>query len=197
MFPNAKALVLFVSCALLARAQDSSASTTTTSAPAAESSSAANLTPCLLTCVTQAATSGGCASYADISCVCTSATFQSAATACLQASCTADDLAAAQALQQQQCGALTTGASTATGASTTASTGTASGTTLPVSSVSSSSTKASSSSTSAKTSTSASASQAATSSSAAMPLSAPFSLGSFVGTLVASAGALVGAAFVL
>jgi cobalamin biosynthesis Mg chelatase CobN len=190
MFVNAKALVLIVSCALVAQAQ----STTTATAPSSQPS----LDACIVGCLTQALPSGPCTSYTDLTCVCTSTGYQEAAAACLTANCTATDLATAEALQIQECSAVSSGSGSVP-ASTAASTAASSGT--PTSAGSSGTpTSAGSSGTSksaASSGTSASATQSATSTSAAMALSAPFSLGSLVGTLVASAGALVGAAFVL
>ncbi|KAG6382206.1 hypothetical protein JVT61DRAFT_859 [Boletus reticuloceps] len=155
MFTNTKALVFIASCALLAQAQ----SDTTTAAPS-QTSLPAGLDQCIITCSSQAAAAAGCGSFTNLTCVCTSVAFQSAAGACLVANCTQADLQAAQQISSQQCAAV------------------------------------SSSSTAASTATS-SATQSATSSSAAMALDSPFSLGGLLGTLVASAGALVGAAIVL
>ncbi|CCM06730.1 uncharacterized protein FIBRA_09024 [Fibroporia radiculosa] len=58
---------------------------------------------CVLNCLESAISSGGCSSITDISCVCTSTAYQSAAEACLKANCTAADLATAAALQTSEC----------------------------------------------------------------------------------------------
>ncbi|KAF5361138.1 hypothetical protein D9758_009033 [Tetrapyrgos nigripes] len=71
---------------------------------------------CILNCTSQAASANGCVSFADITCVCTNQAFQTAAAACLQANCTSDDLTNALQLQQQQCAALSSGASGVTSA---------------------------------------------------------------------------------
>ncbi|KAF8131801.1 hypothetical protein EV363DRAFT_1416719 [Boletus edulis] len=155
MFTNTKALVFIASCALLAQAQSN-----TTTAAASQTSLPAGLDQCIITCSTQAAAVAGCGSFTNLTCVCTSAAFQSAAGACLAANCTTSDLQAAQQIENQQCAAVTGSSSTAAA-------------------------------------TSSSATQSAKSSSAAMALDSPFSLGGLLGTLVASAGALVGAAIVL
>ncbi|KAI0915392.1 hypothetical protein AcW1_003930 [Taiwanofungus camphoratus] len=65
----------------------------------------AGITPCILNCVTQAASSGGCSSFEDLSCVCTSSAFQSAARSCLQSNCTTAEQQSADVLQQQECAA--------------------------------------------------------------------------------------------
>ncbi|KAI7861259.1 hypothetical protein K492DRAFT_139311 [Lichtheimia hyalospora FSU 10163] len=62
-----------------------------------------NMNPCVLQCVTQAASQGGCSSFTDISCVCTSTEFQSATLQCLTSTCTPEDQQLALSLQQQQC----------------------------------------------------------------------------------------------
>ena len=59
MFASVKALVIVATCALVAQAQ-SSASSTASTAPASQSSLPASLDPCILGCVTTAATSAGC-----------------------------------------------------------------------------------------------------------------------------------------
>ncbi|KAI0061791.1 hypothetical protein BV25DRAFT_1870555 [Artomyces pyxidatus] len=75
---------------------------------AAQSSSAVpsgvpGLDACILTCLTQATASGGCSSFTDLQCVCTSTAFQSAAQQCLTSQCTQADQQAALQLQQSQC----------------------------------------------------------------------------------------------
>ncbi|KAG2158669.1 uncharacterized protein EDB93DRAFT_1245900 [Suillus bovinus] len=173
-----KSLLVLAAAALAANAQ----STTTTSAIATPS----GVSDCVISCSNQAASAGGCSSFTDLSCVCTSTAFQAAAGACLQANCTATDIAQAQALQQSECASLSGGSSntttsgTATTVPTTTSSGTSSGTKTPTSPVSTTS--------SAKTS-------AATSSSAATGYA--LTLNSAFGGLVALAGTLIGAALVV
>ncbi|ETW74605.1 hypothetical protein HETIRDRAFT_461384 [Heterobasidion irregulare TC 32-1] len=82
----------------------------------AQSSSAvptgvAGLSPCIITCLTQASSSGTCSSFTDISCVCSSQAFQSAAAQCLTSSCSSSDQAAALQLQQTECGSASGSAS--------------------------------------------------------------------------------------
>ncbi|KAH8089206.1 hypothetical protein HD553DRAFT_305370 [Filobasidium floriforme] len=58
---------------------------------------------CVLTCSQQAATTAGCTSFADPSCVCTNVAFQNAAQQCLVANCTAEEQAQALSLQATLC----------------------------------------------------------------------------------------------
>ncbi|CAE6403554.1 unnamed protein product [Rhizoctonia solani] len=58
---------------------------------------------CVKTCSDQAAAANGCESYDNLSCVCASAAFQSAAHACIQSTCTADELAQALTLKADHC----------------------------------------------------------------------------------------------
>ncbi|KAG1867047.1 hypothetical protein C8R48DRAFT_671932 [Suillus tomentosus] len=161
-----KSLFVLATAALTAYAQ----SATTTSDPAAATPS--GITPCILSCSSQAASAGGCSSFSDLACVCTSTAFQAAAGACLQANCTTAEVAQAQALQQSQCASLS-GNSTTTSASLTSTA------TTPATTASG-----------AKTS-------AATSSGAATGLAPSLALNSAFGGLVALAGTLIGAAFVM
>ncbi|KAF7318553.1 CFEM domain-containing protein [Mycena chlorophos] len=62
-----------------------------------------NLSPCLESCIAQAAANSACKDPMDVSCVCTNQAFQQAAGTCLEAHCTSDDLMQAVALQQQEC----------------------------------------------------------------------------------------------
>ncbi|KAG2338287.1 hypothetical protein BDR05DRAFT_969361 [Suillus weaverae] len=166
-----KSLFVLAAAALAANAQ----SVTTTSDAAAATPS--GITECIISCSTQAAAAGSCSSYTDLACVCTSTAFQTAATACLQANCTAAELAAAQSLQKSECATLSGNSSTTT--STTTSSGT------------SASIKTSTVATSpAKTS-------GAAASGAAMGLAPSFALNSAFGGLVALAGTLIGAALVM
>jgi len=164
----ANAKVLLVIASCALAVQAQSSGSPTTTAPASQSSLPAGLDSCIVSCVSAAAASNGCVSFTNLTCTCTSTAFQQDALQCLNANCTSSDVATATQLQEQECGSLTN--STGSGSSAPASTG---------------------------ASTSAASAKPSTSSNAAVALSAPFSLGSLVGTLVASAGALVGAAFIL
>ncbi|KAJ8587679.1 hypothetical protein M405DRAFT_934573 [Rhizopogon salebrosus TDB-379] len=158
-------LVVLAAAALAANAQ----SLTTSSASALPS----GLTPCIIQCSSQAAASSGCSSYIDLTCVCSSSAFQTAAGACLQANCTAADIQAATQIQTTECSSLTSNSTTTT---------------------SSSATLASTASHSSSTSLS---SSSATSSGAATALVPSLALNGAFGGLIALAGALVGAALVL
>ncbi|RSH90077.1 hypothetical protein EHS25_001410 [Saitozyma podzolica] len=159
---------------------------------------------CVITCSTQAATAAGCSSYADATCVCTSATFQNDAGACLVANCTTSDQQAASALQQALCGATSAnGSVTNTVAAATASTSinTAS-LSSAASSLSSSASKAASSSAAASSSTSKAASSsaaatAAASSSKSAGNKVEFGLKGLISTAVAVVGVAAGALAVL
>lgn len=141
---------------------------TVTSGSAVPTASGA-VSPCILACSTQAAAQSDCISYTNLTCVCSSTAFQTAAGTCLQANCTAAEVAQANALQQDECATLSNSSSTTTS-----------------SSVKSSATTASS----AKSS-------AATSSGAATGLAPSLALNSGFGGLVALAGILIGAALVV
>ena len=85
--------------------------------------SAQDVSPCVTTCVMNAEPAGGCTglymllshrlwtsiphalflSSTDITCMCNSQAFQSAATACIQAKCTPAEQQSAKQLQQKQC----------------------------------------------------------------------------------------------
>ncbi|GFZ50414.1 hypothetical protein JCM24511_08171 [Saitozyma sp. JCM 24511] len=158
---------------------------------------------CVITCSTQAAAAAGCASYADAACVCTSATFQNDAGACLVANCTTADQQAASALHQALCGSTSAnGSVTVTVAPATASTSinTASITSVASSASASAAAATASSSVSASASTS-KASSATSSSAAASSKSAgnkvEFGLTGLVNTAVAVACVAVGALAVL
>ncbi|KAH7920558.1 hypothetical protein BV22DRAFT_1132975 [Leucogyrophana mollusca] len=166
MIPNVQILLAVFATALAAQAQS-----TTSSAPASQSSLPSSLTPCILSCVTQAASSGGCSSFTDISCVCTSTAFQSAALSCLQANCTSAEVSAATQLQQTECAGVSSGSS---GAASATSSGQASAT-------------------SAGSPTS---SSPAATSNAAMGAT-PLAFEGIFGTLVACAGAMIGGALML
>ncbi|ESK89681.1 gpi anchored cfem domain protein [Moniliophthora roreri MCA 2997] len=89
-----------------------------------------NIPPCTLQCVTSAAGTGGCASFTDIPCICTSQEFQQAALQCLQSTCNAQEQQAALAVHVSQCGApfrSASSSSTTTGPSGTSGSGYGSG----------------------------------------------------------------------
>ncbi|KAF8550358.1 hypothetical protein OG21DRAFT_1499838 [Imleria badia] len=184
MFANAKSLLVIASCALVAQAQSSGNASASATAPASTSSTPALPDSCIIECLNPAAVQYGCGTYSNLTCVCTSTAYEQAALSCLQANCTAADVTAAVQSQEEVCGALYPSGSVPV--SIAASTAAPSGTPSPSASTSPASTPASSGTSSTTAS--------ATSSSAA---SASFSLGILVVTLVASAGTLVGAAFVL
>ncbi|KAI6117781.1 hypothetical protein EDD17DRAFT_920138 [Pisolithus thermaeus] len=167
-----KSLVVVVAASALAV----HAQSTTATATASASSSTPSLSPCLLNCVTTAASAAGCSSFTDLSCVCTSTTFQSEAGACLTANCTTTDVQTAQALEQQECASITASGSATASGTATASTASA---TSP-----------------SKTSSVASGTSTATHTNAAAGL-VPFAFEGTFGTIVASAGVLLGAALVI
>ncbi|KAG1731812.1 uncharacterized protein EDB91DRAFT_707350 [Suillus paluster] len=160
-----KSLVIVAAAALAVNAQ-----TSATTSPAAVPS---GLTECIISCSAQAASAGGCSSYTDLACVCTSTAFQDAAAACLQANCTTAEIAAADQAQISECSSLSGNATT-----------------------SSATPSATSPTTSATSSTTSSASSTKTSgaatSGAAAGLVPSFALNSPFGGLVALAGALSG-----
>ncbi|KAF8231420.1 hypothetical protein L208DRAFT_1398868 [Tricholoma matsutake] len=143
-------------------------------------SSSADLSSCLISCVSAAAANSPCTTFSNVTCVCTSAVFQQLSSQCLNQNCTQADATQAVALQKSQCGALSTGA----GSSTTAPASTASGT--HVSSAPSTNSTTAKPSNSASTTTQASAST--TSKSAAEQKKQALGI---VGALVASVLALV------
>ncbi|KAG1734503.1 hypothetical protein EDB19DRAFT_1154120 [Suillus lakei] len=122
-----KSLFVVAAAALAVKAQ--SPTTTTTSSAATPS----GLTECIVSCSTQAAAAGGCSSFTDLACVCTSTAFQTAAGACLQANCTAAEVAQAQTLQQSECASLSTNSSTTSSSTTTSGTSSATSTTATAS----------------------------------------------------------------
>ncbi|KAG1831638.1 hypothetical protein EV424DRAFT_1534304 [Suillus variegatus] len=179
-----KSLFVLATAALTAYAQ----SATTTSDAAAATPS--GITPCILSCSTQAASAGGCSSFTDLSCVCTSTAFQDAAGACLQANCTTAEVAQAMALQQSECASVSGSSTTPSGTPTTSGTSTMSG-------ISTTSGTSTSTTTSPATTASGAKTSAATSSGAATGLAPSLALNSAFGVLVALAGTLIGAAFVV
>ncbi|KAG6835009.1 hypothetical protein H0H93_005652 [Arthromyces matolae] len=105
---------VFVATAVLAQDE-----TTTSSAAESSSSAIASLTPCIIGCIQPAAEAVGC-SYTDPSCVCVSTDFQTAATACLQANCTAEEVQTAVGLQEAECATVSgTGTDSASSAAAT------------------------------------------------------------------------------
>ncbi|KAG8220567.1 hypothetical protein J3R82DRAFT_3300 [Butyriboletus roseoflavus] len=94
MFANAKALVVIVSCALVAQA--GRYGTTYLSRATAPST-------CIVNNSDQAAKNNGCAGYTDLPCVCASTAFQQDARVSIQANCPASDVANAMQLQNQYC----------------------------------------------------------------------------------------------
>ncbi|KIK79936.1 hypothetical protein PAXRUDRAFT_16063 [Paxillus rubicundulus Ve08.2h10] len=168
MFANIKTFVVVAACAFAAQAQSNT--TSTAPASASQSSLPAGLDTCILTCVTAAAASGGCSSFTDLQCVCTSTAFQNASLQCLQANCTAEDVTTATQLQTQECASIIGSGSSSVPSSTPAYTG-------------------------ASTATSASTTPSPTSN-AAMSLSASLTFEGVLAILVASTGTLIGAAFV-
>ncbi|QRV84016.1 CFEM domain protein [Ceratobasidium sp. AG-Ba] len=78
----------------------------TASAPIPTSS----ISPCILTCSQQAATSAGCSSFTDLGCVCSSTAFQTAAASCITQQCP-DQVQQALTLQQALCSAAGSGSS--------------------------------------------------------------------------------------
>ncbi|CAE6481085.1 hypothetical protein ACGC1H_005202 [Rhizoctonia solani] len=75
-----------------------------TTASAAPPISTGDISTCVLTCSTQAATAAGCTGITDVECLCGSSQFQTEALTCLQSQCP-DEVASATALQSQLCGA--------------------------------------------------------------------------------------------
>ncbi|KAI0742027.1 hypothetical protein C8Q80DRAFT_1109672 [Daedaleopsis nitida] len=88
---------------VLAAAAFAHAQSTTDTSAGSIPTDLSGISPCLLTCISQAK---GCSSLTDVTCFCTNAEFQAEALACLQKSCTAEDLATVTALQQAECGSI-------------------------------------------------------------------------------------------
>ncbi|KAG6915584.1 hypothetical protein DXG01_010852 [Tephrocybe rancida] len=148
------ALAILVSGALAQSGTESStAAEPSTSLPA-------GINQCIIDCVTTAAQDAGCSSFTDLTCVCTSTPFQTAAAQCLQSTCTPADVQAALALQAQQCSAIppsgsaTGSATTEGGATSTPVSGTTTGTTSVSRPVSTSSRATSTAPTSSRAATS-------------------------------------------
>ncbi|KAH9925875.1 uncharacterized protein BXZ73DRAFT_78857 [Epithele typhae] len=90
---TALSAILLAASAVHAQSTTSSASTSIPS----------GVTPCILNCVSQAASAAGCSGFSDLACVCTNTQFQQQAQSCLESSCTPAEVAAAQALQSSEC----------------------------------------------------------------------------------------------
>ncbi|KAI0742110.1 hypothetical protein C8Q80DRAFT_1198064 [Daedaleopsis nitida] len=73
-------------------------------AAVAHAQSTPGISPCIINCISQ---SQGCSSIADVQCFCTNTEFQQETFACLQKSCTAEDIAQVEALEKQWCGSST------------------------------------------------------------------------------------------
>ncbi|KAN0131824.1 hypothetical protein V8E53_010352 [Lactarius tabidus] len=58
---------------------------------------------CAINCWTSAMALGGCASLADVTCVCTSTTFKSIDDACLKKNCSGEEQHIAARLQKEEC----------------------------------------------------------------------------------------------
>jgi len=195
MFMN-KSLLAVAALLVAVRAQDSTTS-------AASSDPTAGLDTCIITCLTSAASSAGCNGITDLTCLCSSTAFTTAAATCLQSNCTAADLQTALTLQQSECASVSasSGASSTTESESSTSgvseSVTVSTSTTVTSSPSATSTHSSTSVT-VKTSTSttpantSSGSGSATSSSAAAG-KASFSFSSLPGLAAAAIGVVAGA----
>ncbi|KII88863.1 hypothetical protein PLICRDRAFT_588054 [Plicaturopsis crispa FD-325 SS-3] len=88
------------------------------SAAASLPSSSGLSDPCILQCVTTAASQGGCSSASDLTCICSSAAFQSAAESCLKSNCSSVEQAAALQLQQSECASVSSSAASGSGSAT-------------------------------------------------------------------------------
>ncbi|KAI8978357.1 hypothetical protein BD414DRAFT_516970 [Trametes punicea] len=114
MFVNALSALAVLAALAGVNAQSSTASAAPTST--------AGISPCIITCITQAGQANGCSGgIADLSCLCTNTAFQQAALSCLQSSCSAQDVQTAQQLEQAECGAGTSATAISSGSSSSAS----------------------------------------------------------------------------
>ncbi|KZV98027.1 hypothetical protein EXIGLDRAFT_729193 [Exidia glandulosa HHB12029] len=77
-----------------------------------------DLPPCVLSCATSAATSAGCGTFTNVTCVCNSPQFVSAALPCLAANCSTQDQQTAAQVEALLCGSSSTSLSLETGTST-------------------------------------------------------------------------------
>ncbi|TEB17677.1 hypothetical protein FA13DRAFT_1649978 [Coprinellus micaceus] len=99
-------IALTVTLALITSAYTQPPTPGTSTATTSEANpSSLGVTPCILACVTPAATQNGCAGT-DISCLCSSSQFQVDAAACLQNHCLKTEIESALTLQEVQCGAV-------------------------------------------------------------------------------------------
>ncbi|EGO00637.1 hypothetical protein SERLA73DRAFT_178497 [Serpula lacrymans var. lacrymans S7.3] len=103
--------LLIASVAALAVNAQSTSSTAPGSLPT-------GLTPCVVSCVKSAASTGGCSSFTNVSCICTSTAFQSAALSCLKANCSSAEVQAATQLQQTECAKVSSSSSSASASGT-------------------------------------------------------------------------------
>ncbi|KAI0762960.1 hypothetical protein C8Q74DRAFT_1292829 [Fomes fomentarius] len=166
-------LSALVAAAALAGVHAQSTSDTASSALPTDIS---GISPCILQCITTAAGAAGCSGLTDVTCFCTNTDFQNQTLSCLQKSCTDADVKASQALQQQQCGAVSGNSTASTASGGANSTATATGT---------------------DASTASNTAPAGETSNAALNLNAGFSVAGLVGSGVALLGAVAGAALVL
>ncbi|KAH8116174.1 hypothetical protein DFH11DRAFT_1266156 [Phellopilus nigrolimitatus] len=121
LFTTKSTFVLAAAGALLAVHAQSGTDTSSAALP----TGTAGIDECIITCVSSAASSAGCSSFTDLSCICTSSAFQTSALQCLQSSCSAEDLSNAQALQQTECASVS-GASSGASSATDSASGTSS-----------------------------------------------------------------------
>ncbi|KAF8484252.1 hypothetical protein JB92DRAFT_3101636 [Gautieria morchelliformis] len=156
------------------------------SSAAALPTSISQVPPCVLNCTTTAATQAGCSGITDLTCVCTSSKFQTAALSCLQASCSASDQASATGLQSTLCASVN--ASAGSGSASAA----ASATSPASASATQSSAASGPGSASAVASPTSPASASATHSSAASGLTISFGTGPIIGFVTVLAGIITG-----
>ncbi|CAL1711798.1 unnamed protein product [Somion occarium] len=203
MFSNFKvAFAVLVTAAICVNAQSSTAS-----APAGLPS---GITACSLQCIQQSLGEGNCQSITDVQCLCSSQAFQAATLQCLQTNCP-DDVSAATAAQQSQCGnAASSGSSSLASSASSISQSVASGSSASsvaasitsgassaASSLSSRAAGGASSLSSSLSSVLSSASVAATNTGNGSGAVSLFSQGGIVSAVVALVGVVAGAAFVL
>lgn len=179
---------------LLVFAIGSAVAQSSSTASAAVPTSTAGIDPCILGCVQSAASSNGCSSFTDLSCVCGSTAFQQSALSCLQSNCTSADVQAAQALQSAECAAVSASSSIASVTSG-ASSGLSSATSA-ISSISSSLSSAASSLSSAAHSASSASASASKSASAGTPATT-LDRHALLGIAMAVMGVMIGARMVL
>ncbi|KAI0264207.1 hypothetical protein BC834DRAFT_970929 [Gloeopeniophorella convolvens] len=152
---------------------------------------------CVLGCLSSAQGPNTCASFTDVTCVCSNSAFQSAATQCLQSKCTSQDQQAALTLQQQQCAAVSSSATSALSSASSSASSAASSLSSGASSKSSSLSSAASSAASSLSSQASAASSAASSASSAANGAVPIFQIPLIPAAVALAGVALGGALVL